>query len=168
LTLAVNTNLAIILSDSCSIKGGGKSMTVKRYGGGVAQTPGALGYFGLAYVEANPGSVKPLAVDSGRGPVAPTPENVVKATYQPLARPLFIYVNYTSAQRNPALREFVEFYLEQAPQVVNTVGYIPLSEEAYNIALVNFHKGQVGTVFDGVPQPNLTLAEVLRRTRRIK
>jgi len=112
--------------------------------------------------------VKPLAVDSGRGPVAPTPENVVKATYQPLARPLFIYVNYTSAQRNPALREFVEFYLEQAPQVVNTVGYIPLSEEAYNIALVNFHKGQVGTVFDGVPQPNLTLAEVLRRTRRIK
>jgi phosphate transport system substrate-binding protein len=52
--------------------------------------------------------------------------------------------------------------------VVNTVGYIPLSEEAYNIALVNFHKGQVGTVFDGVPQPNLTLGEVLRRTRRIK
>lgn len=135
---------------------------------GVAQTPGALGYFGLAYVEANPGSVKPLAIDSGRGPVAPTADNVVQATYQPLSRPLFIYVNYTSAQRNPALREFVEFYLEQAPQVVNTVGYIPLSEEAYNIALVNFHRGQVGTVFDGVPQPNLTLGEVLRKTRRIK
>ena len=50
----------------------------------------------------------------------------------------------------------------------NNVGYIPLSEEAYNIALVKFHKGQVGTVFDGVPQPNLTLGEVLRRTRRVK
>ncbi|MBE9139098.1 PstS family phosphate ABC transporter substrate-binding protein [Nodosilinea sp. LEGE 07088] len=134
---------------------------------GVAQTPGGLGYFGLAYFEDNSGSLKALAVDSGSGPVVPTVENVVQSTYQPLARPLFIYVNYTSAQRNPAVREFIEYYLQTAPTVVEEVGYIPLTEEAYNIALVNFHQGEAGTVFDGQPQPNLTLGEVLRKTKRI-
>ncbi|HIK45175.1 MAG TPA: PstS family phosphate ABC transporter substrate-binding protein [Leptolyngbyaceae cyanobacterium M65_K2018_010] len=134
---------------------------------GVAQTPGALGYFGLAYFEENAGILRALPVDSGNGPVEPTPENVVNATYQPLSRPLFIYVNYTSAQRNPAVREFVEYYLKMAPEVVKTVGYIPLSEEAYHIALVNFQEGDVGTVFDGKPQPNLTLSEVLRKTKRV-
>ena len=134
---------------------------------GVAQTAGALGYFGLAYFEENSGILKALAVDGGSGPVAPTPENVARAAYQPLSRPLFIYVNYTSAQRNPAVREFVEYYLKTAPEAVPTVGYIPLTEEAYNIALVNFHGGEVGTVFEGQPQPNLTLSEVLRKTKRV-
>ncbi|PSR18147.1 ABC transporter substrate-binding protein [filamentous cyanobacterium CCP3] len=133
---------------------------------GVAQTPGALGYFGLAYFEQNP-SLKAVAIDNGSGAIAPTAENVIQATYEPLARPLFIYVNYTSAQRNPAVREFVEYYLETAPATVQEVGYIPLTEEAYNIALVNFHGGEVGTVFDGAPQPNLTLSEVLRKTKRV-
>lgn len=134
---------------------------------GVAQIPGALGYFGLAYFEENSDTLKAVPVDSGSGPVAPTAENVVQATYQPLARPLFIYVNYTSAQRNPAVREFVAYYLETAPEIVQGVGYIPLTEEAYNIALVNFHSGEAGTVFDGQPQPNLTLSEVLRKTKRV-
>ena len=134
---------------------------------GVAQTPGALGYFGLAYFEQNPSNLQTVAIDSGSGAVAPTAENVIQAIYEPLARPLFIYVNYTSAQRNPAVREFVEYYLETAPATVQEVGYIPLTEEAYNIALVNFHGGEVGTVFDGEPQPNLTLNEVLRKTKRV-
>jgi len=47
------------------------------------------------------------------------------------------------------------------------VGYIPLTEEAYKIALANFHQGEVGTAFDGQPQPNLTLGEVLRKTKRV-
>lgn len=134
---------------------------------GISQAPGALGYFGLAYFEQNSGTLKSVSVDSGSGPVAPTAENVIQAAYEPLARPLFIYVNYTSAQRNPAVRDFVEYYLETAPKVVQEVGYIPLTEEAYNIALVNFHSGEVGTAFDGLPQPNLTLGEVLRKTKRI-
>jgi phosphate transport system substrate-binding protein len=134
---------------------------------GVAETPGALGYFGLAYFEENADILKALPIDSGDGPVEPTVENVVDASYQPLSRPLFIYVNYTSAQRNPVVRDFVSYYLEMAPKVVEEVGYIPLTEEAYNIALVNFQQGEVGTAFDGQPQPNLTLGEVLRKTKRI-
>jgi phosphate transport system substrate-binding protein len=98
--------------------------------------------------------------------VLPSTETVVNAQYQPLSRPLFIYVNYTAAQTNPAARDFVEFYLETAPQLVDEVGYVPLPEEGYHIAEVNFQEGEVGTAFEGAPQPNLTIAELLRQTKR--
>jgi phosphate transport system substrate-binding protein len=133
---------------------------------GVANTPNALGYFGLAYYDEHQDRLKALAIDSGNGAIAPTTENVVQAQYNPLARPLFIYVSFSSAQQNPAVREFVQFYLENAPTLVDDVGYVPLPEEGYHIAWVNFQEGEVGTAFDGIPQPNLTIAELLRKTKR--
>jgi len=134
---------------------------------GVASDPNALGYFGLAYYDEHRDNLKALAIDGGNGAVAPTTENVEKAQYNPLARPLFIYVNFKSAQTNPAVREFVQFYLENAPTLVEDVGYVPLPEEGYHIAWVNFQEGEVGTAFDGIPQPNLTIAELLRKTKRV-
>jgi phosphate transport system substrate-binding protein len=133
---------------------------------GVANNPNALGYFGLAYYQENQDTLKALAIDSGDGAVEPTIENVEQAQYNPLARPLFLYVNFLSAQQNPAVREYVQFYLENAPTLVDDVGYVPLPEEGYHIAWVNFQEGEAGTAFDGVPQPNLTIAELLRKTKR--
>lgn len=130
---------------------------------GVSQDPNALGYFGIAYYEANRSQVKALAVDNSKGPVLPTRETVEKIQYQPLSRPLFIYVNYKSAQNKLVVREFVDFYLDKAPNLVNQVGYIPLSNEVYHLNFVQFHKGEVGTVFNGQAHLNLTLAEVLRK-----
>lgn len=130
---------------------------------GVSSDPNALGYFGLAYYEDNQDQLKALAVDSGSGAVLPSPEVVQRARYQPLARPLFIYVNADAAQKNPNLREFVEFYLDNAPQVVRSVGYVPLPEESYRHAEIHFHRFKVGTVFDGQAQFNLTLGELLRK-----
>lgn len=132
----------------------------------VSQDPNALGYFGFAYYQDNQDTLKALAVDSGSGPVMPSQETVVNAEYQPLSRPLFIYVNLVSAQNNPAVKDFVQFYLEDAPERVDDVGYVPLTEEGYHIAWVNFQEGEVGTAFDGQPQPNLTIAELLRKTKR--
>ena len=130
---------------------------------GVSLDPNGLGYFGFAYYEANTTQVKALAVDSGKGPVMPLPQAMDKNLYQPLTRPLFIYVNYHSAQVKPEVKEFVDFYLQKAPKLVNQVGYIPLSGEVYNLDFVQFNQGEVGTVFNGVAQLNLTLAEVLRK-----
>lgn len=130
---------------------------------GVSNDPNALGYFGFAYYEANPNQLKALAIDKGKGPVLPSRRAVEKVQYQPLSRPLFIYVNFQSAQTKPEVREFVDFYLAKAPKLVSTVGYIPLSEEAYHLDTVQFYKGEVGTVFDGKAQLNLTLEEVLRK-----
>jgi phosphate transport system substrate-binding protein len=130
---------------------------------GISNDPNALGYFGFAYYEANPSQMKVLAVDNGKGAVLPNRQTVEQAQYQPLSRPLFIYVNFQSAQNRLELREFVDFYISKAPTLVKSVGYVPLSAEAYHLDKVQFFNGEVGTAFDGKAQLNLTLAEVLRK-----
>jgi phosphate transport system substrate-binding protein len=130
---------------------------------GVEGNAGALGYFGFAYYEANQNKLKALAIDSGKGAVLPSREAVEKATYQPFSRPLFIYINSKAAQENPKIKAFVEYYLTHAGRVSKTVGYTPLPADAYRLATIQFTRGEIGTAFDGVPQPNVTIAELLRR-----
>lgn len=130
---------------------------------GVSQDPNALGYFGLAYYEQRADEMKPVAIDSGEGAVLPSVETVEQAQYQPLARPLFIYVNAAAARENDALVRFTQYYLENAQEVVSKVGYIPLPEEAYQINEITFYRGEVGTVFDGQSQFNVTIPELLRK-----
>ncbi|MBE9176344.1 PstS family phosphate ABC transporter substrate-binding protein [Synechocystis salina LEGE 06155] len=130
---------------------------------GVAQDLYSLGYFGFAYYESRTDDLKAIAVDSGKGPVLPSRETVEKSEYQPLSRPLFIYVNATKAQDNPALRKFVDFYLANAATAATKVGYIPLPQEAYNLGKISFNKGEVGTVFDGKSVMDLTIGELLKK-----
>lgn len=130
---------------------------------GVAQDLYALGYFGFAYYEAHTQELNELAVDSGKGPILPSRETVEDAQYQPLSRPLFIYVNIAKAQENPNLRDFVDFYLANAPAIAAEVGYIPLPEEAYGLDKIAFNKGKAGTVFDGKSVIDLTITELLRK-----
>lgn len=133
---------------------------------GIESDPNALGYFGYAYYKAEGNKLKAVAIDSGRGPVAPSEQAVQLSQYQPLARPLFIYVSAGAVRRNPMLRPFVEFYMNHAAQTVAEVGYIPLPARAYQIGLGHLYRGKVGTAYDGVPQPNLTIAEVMQKQRQ--
>lgn len=130
---------------------------------GVSKDPNALGYFGLAYYEANQGKLKALAVDNGFGTVLPSRQTVEKGRYQPLSRPLFIYINARSAQNKPEVQDFVNFYIKKAPALVSSVGYVPLPVEAYHLDSVHFSRGKVGTVFAGEAQLNLTIGELLRK-----
>jgi phosphate transport system substrate-binding protein len=129
----------------------------------VSQNPNALGYFGLAYYESRAKDLKAVAIDSGKGAVLPSRQTVEAGQYQPLSRPLFIYVNSSAAQKKPVLRQFVEFYLEKAPQIVSSVGYVPLPEDSYYLTKIHFQRGKVGTVFDGKSEFNLTIGELLRK-----
>jgi len=97
---------------------------------GVAGDPAALGYFGYAYYEENRDRLKLVAVDSGSGCVQPTPETIRRGRYDPLSRPLFIYVNREALER-PTVAEFVRFYMETAPQLAREVGYVPLGRADY-------------------------------------
>lgn len=130
---------------------------------GVSQDPNALGYFGYAYYEDSKDKLKALAIDSGTGPVLPSRQTVEKSQYQPLARPLFIYVSVKSAQENPAVKAFVEYYLKNAKRTVASVGYIPLPDEGYHLGYVHFERGKVGTVFEGKAELKLTIGELLRK-----
>lgn len=130
---------------------------------GVQSDPNALGYFGYAYYRDAQASLNALAVDSGSGPVEPSGETIRASEYQPLARPLFIYVNAGQIEENPALGAFVEYYMANARTVVDDVGYEPLPNNAYAVAMDRFTKQIVGSVFDGKAQPNLTIDELLEK-----
>ncbi len=130
---------------------------------GVSEDPGGLGYFGFAYYEANQKKLKALPVDSGKGPVVPSRKTVETNLYQPLSRPLFIYVNIASSQSNPQVREFIDFYLKNAEKFVPGAGYVPLPREGYHIAHNHFHRGKRGTVFSGRPLVGLTIRQLLLR-----
>jgi phosphate transport system substrate-binding protein len=121
---------------------------------GVATDPGALGFFGYAYFEENRSRLKAVPIDdgdpaNGAGPIAPSPETVADGTYQPLARPVFIYVSTRAANERTAVAEFVTFYLEQAPSLVREVGYIPLPPRAYELVRERFSKRIPGSAFGG-------------------
>ncbi|NJK49209.1 PstS family phosphate ABC transporter substrate-binding protein [Candidatus Gracilibacteria bacterium] len=130
---------------------------------GIRNNPNAMGYLGFSYYEQHTDKLKSVAIDSGKGAIIPSRETVETAQYQPLSRPLFIYVNAQAAQDNPALQTFVEAYLEKAPEIVSKVGYIPLPEEGYRLAKIHFERGKVGTVFEGKSEFNLTIGELLRK-----
>jgi phosphate transport system substrate-binding protein len=112
---------------------------------GVAGDVNALGYFGLAYYEANQDVLNAVAVDAGDGNcVAPSPETVQDGTYAPLSRPLFVYVKAGSLQR-PEGQEFVRFYLDQAATLAPEVGYVASPDETYAEDLQSFEAALSGS-----------------------
>jgi phosphate transport system substrate-binding protein len=118
---------------------------------GIATDPLALGFFGVSYYDTNKDRLKLVPIDdendaNGKGPILPDYDNVVKGTYQPLARPIFIYVSKTSAEK-PEIRQFVDFYLKNGAALSKEVGYIALPENAYPLAQKRFEKRVVGSVF---------------------
>ncbi|AFY72257.1 phosphate binding protein [Synechococcus sp. PCC 7502] len=127
---------------------------------GVSQNPNSLGYFGFAYYETHAKDLKAVAVDSGKGAILPSRQAVEAGKYQPLARPLFIYVSAKSF-RKPEVKSFVNFYLKEAPQSVVTVQYIPLPARGYKLAESRLVFGRVGTIFAGKTELNLSIGELL-------
>ena len=99
----------------------------------------ALGFFGIAYYEENKNKLKVIPVDNetGKGPILPSIETVKNKTYQPLGRPLYIYVNNLAAKRKE-VQEFIAFYLTEGAALAQEVGYIPMTDEEYEMERNNF------------------------------
>ncbi|MGH3747030.1 MAG: PstS family phosphate ABC transporter substrate-binding protein [Micromonosporaceae bacterium] len=95
---------------------------------GVSETDGALGYFGYTYFEENQDKLKVLGVDGGDGCVKPSVDTAQDGTYQPLSRPLFVYVSEDAAKK-AHVRKFVEFYVENIDDIITEAHFIPLTEE---------------------------------------
>jgi phosphate binding protein len=127
---------------------------------GVSGDTGALGYFGLAYVTENAGKIKAVPVKKGdAAPVGPSIETVKDGTYQPLSRPLFIYIKKSSAGR-PEVKAFVEFYLSKSvtPLIQSReVGYVALDDALYEASAKRFAAGTTGTLFPNGAEVGATL-----------
>lgn len=113
---------------------------------GVSRDIGALGYFGFAYYEENKDKLKLIEVNGGNGCIAPAPDTISSNTYQPLSRPLFIYIERKAADK-PEMQAFVKFALEQGPELVKQVGYVPLPQGVYDAAKKRFDGKIVGSVY---------------------
>jgi len=130
---------------------------------GVESDVNALAYFGYAYYAPNATKMKAVKIVNSKGQaVGPSPQGVLDGSYEPLSRPIFIYVNKTAAQR-AEVKEFVEFYLSKGAPLVEEVKYVPLAKGAYEIALRNFRAGKAGTAFGGRNEVGLTVEELLAR-----
>jgi len=129
---------------------------------GVQRDVNALGFFGYAYYAENRDKLKGLAISwKGGKPVGPSAETVINGTYQPLSRPIFIYINEKSA-RKPEIREFLEFFNKNAEKLTKEVKYVPLPAKAYSYNLETLGKMRLGTKFGGENKVGLTIEELMK------
>lgn len=133
---------------------------------GVANDINALGFFGYAYYAENNKKLKAVAVDNGKGPVGPSEKTVLDGTYQPLSRPIYIYVNKKSLAK-PEVKEFTEFYLQQAPKLVKEVKYVPLPDKVYALGASRVKSAKVGTAFGGHADVGVTIDDLLKREPKL-
>jgi phosphate transport system substrate-binding protein len=128
---------------------------------GIAGDKNSLGFFGLAYYEENKDKLKLVPIDNGGGPVLPMEETVNNGTYQPLSRPIFIYVSTQSAQK-PEVKSFVEFYIKNTAKLSREVGYVHLPAKVLSLAADRFMKGKTGSVFGGKgSQVGVSIADLM-------
>lgn len=134
---------------------------------GVNSDKGGLGYFGYAYYEENQDKLKavPIVAKKGAPAVLPSFDSVKNGSYQPLSRPIFIYVNATSAAFKPEVKAFIDFYLQNAPVLVKEVKYIPLPTNEYAAVTKHWKALKPGTGFGGVPEIGVKIEELLARIK---
>ena len=72
-----------------------------------------------------------IAIDSGDGPVYPSVESASTGRYQPLSRPLYLYVNTRSLREKPDIAAFLDSYFSGASRWLHLTGYLPLDEATY-------------------------------------
>jgi phosphate transport system substrate-binding protein len=133
---------------------------------GVANDRNALGFFGFAYYAENTSRLKAVAIDNGKGGVTPSEKTVLDGSYQPLSRPIYIYVS-KKASAKPEVKEFVEFYLQHAPKLVKEVKYVPLPDKVYTLGASRIKSGKVGTAFGGHADVGVTIDNLMKREPKL-
>ena len=135
---------------------------------GVSQDVNAIGYFGYAYYAENQQRLKAVAIveKAGKPAVAPSEATVLDGTYQPLSRPIFIYVKAKSLERQE-VKDFVDFYLKNAAKLAKEVKYIALPKKAYELAAEHVAKKKIGTVFGGTAEVGVKIEELMTREGKL-
>src|SRR5690606_38315541 len=102
---------------------------------GVEHNENALAYFGFAYYHGHRERMRVIPIRQEDGSLSiPSMETVADGSYQPLSRPLFVYVSDKALER-PEVREFMEFYLTEGQALAAEAGFTPLPDAAAQMAL---------------------------------
>ena len=130
---------------------------------GIQGDPNALGYFGYSYYAENRDTLKVLAVDG----VEPNPETIASGEY-PLSRPLFIYVSTQALEENPAVKEFVSFYIAEGnlSKFVEQADYINYPESTQDQTRQQFEDRTTGTIYsENGELPGGTIESALKQSQ---
>lgn len=126
----------------------------------------ALGYIPYAYFEPNRSKLKAVKIDwekDTEGPIEPSMKTVLDGKYNPLSRPLFIYVSKKAMTEKPWVKEFTNFYVDNAKTLAAEVKYLPLSPESYKAVSQRVESLSTGTAFAGEPPIGIRVEEILKR-----
>ena len=135
---------------------------------GVSRDVNAIGYFGYAYYAENQARLKALPIVNPKTNVAvePSEKSVIDGSYQPLSRPIFVYVKVKSLDK-PEVKEFIEFYMKNAAKLTKEVKYVPLPASAYTGNLEHVAKKKYGSVFGGKNEVGITVEELMKREAKL-
>jgi len=134
---------------------------------GIGGEKGALGYLPYSYYEANKKNLKLLGVTAaGKKSVQPSAKTVESGTYSPLSRPIFIYVNEASYKKKE-VKDFVDFYVQNAAKMVSEVKYIPLPADAYKINAEHLSKGKLGSAFAGHSAVGMKIQDLMKKEKTL-
>ena len=138
---------------------------------GVKGNKFAIGFFGYAYYESNKDDLKAVAIVNPKTSkaVAPSMATIEDSSYAPFSRPLFIYVN-TNSYKKTEVQKFVDFYLDNAREIVEEAKYVALPDSVYDKARSNLEQGNTGThyVDDNGEKRSGSLLDVYKEANRMK
>lgn len=130
---------------------------------GVSTEVGGIAYFGYAYYAENKNKIRSVSIVNKDGKaIAPSEESVMNGSYNPLSRPIMIYVNAKSLDK-PEVRRFVEAYMKNASKISKEVKYVPLPSKVYENNLKIVQNRRVGTIFGGHNEVGMTVEELIKR-----
>jgi phosphate transport system substrate-binding protein len=92
---------------------------------GVSGDQNGLAYFGFSYYEQNADALNLVAVDSGDGCIAPSPETIQDGSYAPLARPLFMYPS-AEAMSEPQVSGFMTYVADNYDSIAEQSFIVPM------------------------------------------
>jgi phosphate transport system substrate-binding protein len=131
---------------------------------GVGGDPNALGFLGLAYYIENKSKLKSVAIKQADGKcVSPSVESAADASYQPLARPLFMYVKKAALDK-PEVMAYANFMMDKAngTTMVKEVGYVPLPSLAFDLGKAKIAARKTGTFFEGGSKVGVKIEDLLK------
>lgn len=116
----------------------------------------AMAFMSYAYFRNFRGNMRAMAINN----IEPNVENIQAGLY-PYTRLIFFYVN-PDAISNPAIDEFVAYYLQQIPETVAKYEFVPLTEEAYALYTQRLGSNVTGTAFLGNLQSGTLLRDAMQ------
>ena len=131
---------------------------------GVSTDLDALGFLGFAYLEENRARLKAIAIRQADGTcVEPNAETAAKGSYQPLTRPLFMYVNADHLDANENVEEMAFYFMngEVAPGLVDETGYLALPQRAFELGRAKIAARKTGSFFKGGSVIGVTVEDLL-------